>query len=197
MPRKARERSASGVYHIMMRGINRQQIFLDNDDRDRFLFTIKQFKVQGRFEIYAYCLMGNHIHLLLKELSDTVGQVMKRICGSYVHWYNKKYSRVGHLFQARFRSEAVNDITYLMTVFRYIHHNPLKAGYTAAIEDYEWTSYHDYVRPWPYVADIGFMLQMFAHDKEEARRQIISFIGEKCEDSCLDMDGESPAGLQY
>ena len=84
MPRQARKKSESGIYHVMLRGINKQQIFEDEEDRLKFLDTLAQYKEQCGYSIYAYCLMGNHIHLLIKEGEEKLPIVFKRIAGSFV-----------------------------------------------------------------------------------------------------------------
>jgi len=127
LARVARERSRTGIYHIMLRGINRQTIFEDNQDRVRFLDTLEEYKDICEFVFYGYCLMDNHVHLLIKETKESVSDIIKRICSSYVYWYNAKYKRCGHLFQERFKSEIVETDSYFLTVLRYIHQNPLKA----------------------------------------------------------------------
>ena len=111
----------------MLRGINRQQIFEDAEDCHKFLTILTEYKAQCGYSIYAYCLMGNHIHLLLKEGTESLEQVFKRVCGKFVYWYNAKYQRTGHLFQDRFKSEPVDTEAYLQTVIRYIHQNPVIA----------------------------------------------------------------------
>ena len=128
VPRAARIKSKSGIYHIIMRGINRQTLFNDEEDFAKFIQTLQRYREICEYNLYAYCLMGNHLHLLLKEGKDPLETVMRRICGSYVLWYNKKYDRVGYLFQDRFKSEPVEDEAYFLTVLRYIFQNPLKAG---------------------------------------------------------------------
>jgi REP element-mobilizing transposase RayT len=128
MPRQAREKSSSGIYHIMLRGINRQDIFHDEEDKMRFIETLKNYKSICEYKVYGYCLMSNHIHLLIKEGKETISQAMKRIGASYVYWCNMKYERYGHLFQDRYKSEKVEDDKYLLVVLRYIHQNPIKAG---------------------------------------------------------------------
>ena len=102
MPRKARIESKSGIYHIMLRGINRQQIFEDDEDFEKFLWVLKDVKQLSRFKLYGYCLMGNHIHLLLKPENEPLELIFRRIGSKYVYWYNLKYQRTGHLFQDRF-----------------------------------------------------------------------------------------------
>lgn len=127
MPRKARIESKSGIYHIMLRGINRQQIFEDDEDFEKFLWVLKDVKQLSRFKLYGYCLMGNHIHLLLKPENEPLELIFRRIGSKYVYWYNLKYQRTGHLFQDRFKSEPVENISSFFVVLRYIHQNPVKA----------------------------------------------------------------------
>ena len=145
MPRQARKKSESKIYHIMLRGINQQQIFEDNEDCDKFLEILQECKEICEFKIYAYCLMGNHIHLLLREGTETLEQIFKRVCGRFVYWYNIKYQRVGHLFQDRFKSEPVDSQEYLLTLVRYIHQNPVKAGICKRISHYCYSSYGEYL----------------------------------------------------
>jgi len=144
MPGTARKKSETGIYHIIIRGINRQNIFEDDEDRIRFLETLDRYKKETGCELYTYCLMSNHVHLLVKENDDGLSSFMKRVNGSYAYWYNWKYDHVGHLFQDRFKSEPVYDDTYFLTVIRYIHRNPLTAGMTDGLE-YAWSSYTSYL----------------------------------------------------
>lgn len=145
MSRKARVKSESGIYHIMLRGINQQQVFEDTEDYEKFLDILRDCKEICRFEIYAYCLMGNHLHLLIKEGTESLEQMFKRICGRFVYWYNVKYRRIGHLFQDRFKSEPVDSDAYFYAVLRYIHQNPIKAGLCKRVGDYTYSSYLEYV----------------------------------------------------
>ena len=155
MPRKGRETSGTGIYHVMLRGINRQDIFEVDEDYRAFIRMLSA--VQERMEddlmtrvttchIYAYCLMPNHVHLLLCEKQWKLGAVIKSIASSYVFYYNKKYGRIGHLFQDRFKSEPCNNPEYFFTLFRYIHQNPVKAGLVKLAEDYQYSSWpNDYL----------------------------------------------------
>ena len=146
MPRQPRQKSESGIYHIMLRGINRQIIFEDSEDQARFLGTLKKYRDQCGYKVYAYCFMGNHVHLLLKEGKEDLAHSFKRIAGSYVYWYNQKYDRCGHLFQDRFRSEAITDDGHYLTVLRYIHQNPVKAGLCKRSQDYPHSSMGEYLQ---------------------------------------------------
>ena len=137
MPRQARKTSGTGIYHVMLRGINRQDIFEDDEDYMKFLQSLHQlvecydergYRVPSLCHFYAYCLMPNHVHLLIQEKTVAIGEIVKRITISYAYHFNKKYQRNGHLFQERFRSEPVDDIGYFKTLLCYIHQNPVHAG---------------------------------------------------------------------
>jgi len=139
--RRLREKSNSSIYHIILRGINKQDIFHDAEDKMRLIETLIYYKNICEYEIYGYCLMDNHIHFLIKEVKETISQAIKRVGVSYVYWYNLKHQRNGHLFQDRFKSEKIEDDRYLLTVLRYIHQNPIKAGIVADVAKYKWSSY--------------------------------------------------------
>jgi len=109
MPRRSRRKSHSGIYHAMVRGIDRQLIFRDPADFLKYLRVLEECKRVSSFEIYAYCLMPNHVHLLIREGSEDLGKAFQRIGSRYAYWFNKKYERCGHLFQDRFKSEPVED----------------------------------------------------------------------------------------
>ena len=138
MSRKPRQKSVSGLYHVMLRGVNRKEIFLDDADHRKFISVILRAKIQAGAELYAYCLMGNHVHLLLKEGKEPLGATIKRVGVSYANYFNWKYQCVGHLFQGRFRSEPVEDDAYFISVLRYICQNPVKAGLCREPADYAW-----------------------------------------------------------
>lgn len=143
MSRGARVYSSSGYYHIVSRGIGKQILFEDGEDYERFLETLRRYKDEENFEILAYCMMENHIHLLLHADSG-LDRIMKRIAVSYAYYFNTKYERTGHLFQDRYKSEPVDDDRYLLAVVRYIHNNPPKAGICSR-EKYPWSSWHEYM----------------------------------------------------
>lgn len=186
MPRKARKKSNTGIYHVMLRGINRQDIFHQEEDKRKFIDTLNTYKSICGYEIYGYCLMSNHIHLLVKEGKETVSQAIQRIGVSYVYWYNLKYDRYGHLFQDRFKSENVEDERYLLVVLRYIHHNPIKAGIVEDASKYRWSSYADYIKREGIITDIDFVLSIFNPDRSQAISMFKEFMAEEHIDKCLD-----------
>ncbi|WP_066055743.1 transposase [Robertmurraya korlensis] len=185
MPRKSRKKSRNGVYHIILRGINKQIIFEEDEDKKRFLETLVKYKKQCNFKLYGYCLMDNHVLLLVKEVDETVSVFIKRICSSYVYWYNMKYDRCGHLFQDRFKSEVVETRAYFFTVLRYIHQNPLKAGITGNVLDSKWTSIGEYLYQ-STVVDTRFVLSLLSEDRETAVQLIARYMNEKNDDLCME-----------
>lgn len=187
MPRKAREKSKSGIYHLMLRGINKQNIFEDEEDRKRFLDTLGVYKRTSNYLLYGYCLMDNHIHLLIKENSEPIAKVIKRISSSYVYWYNEKYKRCGHLFQERYKSEVVETEEYFLVVLRYIHQNPLKAGIAKNINKYLWSSYQDYIGK-AGITDIDLALDIFSNDRTKAVNLFKGYSNESNTDKCLDYE---------
>lgn len=149
MPRQPRQLSASGIYHIMCRGIDRQQLFCDDLDNTKFMAALSMVQSDD-FEILAYCLMGNHFHLLARTAKDSIDAMelaMKRLGIRYANHYNQRYTRLGPVFQGRYKSVPVQGTRYFLRVLRYIHQNPVKAGLCREMQDYAYSSYADYFAP--------------------------------------------------
>lgn len=144
MSRSARKVSENGIYHVMLRGLNRQRIFSDREDYEKFLRCLNEYRQKCGFRLYAYCLMPSHIHLLIKPEEEPLGMIFRRLGASFVYWYNGKYDRSGHLFQDRYKSELVADESSFFTVIRYIHQNPVKAGLCDTPGDYPYSSFSNY-----------------------------------------------------
>ena len=153
MARKNRIASETGVYHVILRGVNRQDIFESENDYLKFLSLMervafpvdeKGMSVPPLLTFYAYCLMPNHVHLLVWDQKSNVSDVIKWISGTYAGYFNVKYEHVGHLFQDRFRSEAVNNWEYFLTLMRYIHQNPIAGGLVNDVRHYRWCSWREY-----------------------------------------------------
>ncbi len=165
MARIIRKKSASGIYHIVFRGINKQVIFNDEQDYRKIKEILGKAKEISKFELYGYCLMSNHVHLLLKAEEEDIGQIMKRIEVRYVQYYNWKYSRGGHLFQDRYKSEPVETDEYLTTVLRYIHQNPVKANITKDLTAYGHSSYSEYIGKSDInIADTKLVMELIGQD---------------------------------
>ena len=145
MPRKARQVSPTGYYHVVNRGNNKEMIFIRHGDKEffRHLFA-KEFRERG-IRLAAYCLMDNHAHFLLGgELTD-ISDSISRIQTIYAMRYNEARERRGHVFQGRFRSECIDSQRYFLQVLRYIHNNPVKAGMCRECSEYAWHSFGEYL----------------------------------------------------
>ena len=140
MARQGRRISGTGIYHVLQRGVNQQRIFEQAEDYIHFLDCLYEVKKLTGLTLYAYCLMGNHIHILLKEGTEPLSMILRRLGTRYATWFNKKYGRSGHLFQDRYKSEPVETDEYFLSVVIYIYQNPVKAGICRFSTEYEWSS---------------------------------------------------------
>lgn len=189
MPRQAREKSKTGIYHLLVRGINRGEIFHDDEDRQRYIETMARITKESDAVVLGYCLMDNHVHLLIREGANGVSNLMHRLGASYAYYFNRKYERVGHVFQNRFKSENIEDDRYLTTVIRYIHQNPVKARIVSRAEAYRWSScqaYYSGKKYLPRLIDTDFILSMFSKTEEQALISFRQFSEAETEDKCLE-----------
>ena len=162
------------IFHAIVRGNDGQPIFLDDDDRRGFLNRLEIVKTKLGSLLYAYCLMTNHAHLLIKACVKPISSLMHALLTPYVMGFNEKHGRRGHLFQDRFYRRLVGSERYLGTAFRYIHRNSVKAGMVARCEDYPHSSMRDYVgRPRGGLVDTADMLEFFG-----SREALIEFHGQ-------------------
>jgi len=142
MPRQARKKGEFSTYHIIQRGNERKNIFIFDDDRVQFLDILERMKKKYNFFVYTFCLMDNHVHLIIDDNGNDISLIIKSINISYASYFNRKYKRSGHLFQDRFKSELIDSDSYLLEVSRYIHNNPVKAGMVENPSGYRWSSYN-------------------------------------------------------
>ena len=152
MARKPRVKAQSGVYHVVMQGVRHRDIFMDDEDYTRFVEILEHLMVKRTkedeeaeryFTLYAYCLMPDHFHLLVKEEADTVSVTMGRIAAAYAHYFNEKYDRDGAIYRARFASEPVEDEGRMSIVIRFISQTPERVMKTEA-SGYRYSSWHEY-----------------------------------------------------
>ncbi|MBO7673444.1 MAG: transposase [Atopobiaceae bacterium] len=142
MPRTARKQSASSIYHVMNRGEGRKIIFEDDADRAFFIRRLDDLLAEMHGTLLAWCLLDNHFHLLVGAPLDSIKKLMHRLQTGYAGYFNRVHCHDGVLFGGRFKSEPVDTDEYLMTVVRYIHENPVKAGLGGL--GYRWSSYREY-----------------------------------------------------
>ncbi len=173
MPRIAREKSSTKVYHIILRGNAKQDIFLEKQDYHKFIKEICETKEKYQYELYAYCLMTNYVHFILYDKKENLSRALQSLTVSYASYWNKKYDRVGHLFQDRFLSKKIETKSYLTNLCRYIHRNP-EIAEIARMEEYPWSSYQEYVNDNP-IVNKRQILKLFGNQKQEAMKQFIEF----------------------
>ena len=177
MARQARQISKTGLYHIVFRGVNHCNLFEEREDFEKLLDLITIVKTDMDYTVHAFCLMSNHVHLFIRERSPAdITLIMKRILGAYAYWFNKKYKRSGALIANRYKSACVENDNYLLTLTRYIHQNPLRAGIVNDLEMYRWSSYRDYIKKvHASLTDTQFILELFSPDIDEAIKNFIIF----------------------
>lgn len=168
------------LYHITSRGNERKKIFLDDRDRMKFLGILADYHDRYGILIHAYVLMDNHYHLILETPRGNLLKVMHGLNGSYTGYFNRKYGRVGHLFQGRYNAILIEKDTYLLPLSRYIHLNPARAGRVKKPDQYEWSSYRGYVgrekeKPW---VESGWVLSQFSRRAARARRRYEEYVEE-------------------
>ncbi len=179
MPRQARKTSCSKVYHCMLRGVNKQDIFFDKQDYFKFQEILKKTKTKYFYQLYSYVLMPNHIHLEIKDENQNLSTIIHNIATSYAIYFNKKYERKGHLFENRFKSKNVENAYYIVNLVRYIHQNPVKAG-ISEMENYKWSSYLEYFKvnnidEKNRIVDTEEILFQFLPEKEKAQKEFLKF----------------------
>lgn len=193
MPRNARKISNSQYYHIMIRGNEKKNIFIDNEDKERLLKTLIKMKSKEEYDIIAYCIMDNHAHLLLREDKDSLKRSMKRIEVSYAVYFNKKYRRIGHLFQDRYKSEPIEADSHMLECVRYIHNNPVKAKIVLKAEKYRWSSYNKYLieeKSDEIIGNKGLILDIFSNNISKAIKEFKKFSKKETDTSFIDVKDE-------
>jgi len=189
VPRHARILNEKQVYHVMVRGNNKEKVFVDHEDKLKIINTIKEKQGNGEYSIYAFCVMDNHLHLILKEGKSILPRIMKMIATSYAYYFNKKYNRVGHVFQDRYRSENIENDEYLLVAIRYVHQNPVKAG-IGTIDGYKWSSFNEYMCDGQSITKSYEILEMFSKDLKRARAEFSQFNRQTSNDKFIDIAEE-------
>lgn len=177
MPRKTRIEIEGGLYHLITRGNDRKDIFHSHEDHAKFLQLLLMQKERLPFYLYAYCLMTNHIHILIERRTEDIGRIMHRVLTAYTQYYNRKYKKVGHLLQGRYKSVICQSESYLTTLVRYIHLNPVKAKMVATAAEYPFSSHRTYLGIDPAgPVDVDSVLRHFGSKKAVARKYFSAFV---------------------
>lgn len=145
MPRQSRKQSETEIYHIMIRGINKEYVFKNNTYKRYFKDGIERSEKSGLFEVISWCIMDNHAHLLVKASLMDLSKAVKIMCLKHAAYYNASENRIGPVFGDRYRSEVVENDVYLLQVLRYIFNNPVKARLVKTPKDYPWSNYNSFL----------------------------------------------------
>ncbi len=145
MPRVKRQKSSTGLYHVFVRGINKEKVFNQVREKQYFKRVIKKYFNKYDVEIHAYCIMSNHAHLIIKSNEkQQLSYFMASVLAEYAQYYNHKHNRNGHVFQNRFGSECIENEKYYWNCIKYIHMNPVKALMVSSASDYKYSSFGEY-----------------------------------------------------
>ena len=159
MPHIARQKGESGYYHVVPKGIADQLIFENDDDRSMYLELLRKAKAETGVKLHAYCLMSNHVHLVVEDPGGKLSEFMKYVTERYAMYYAKQIGRTGGVFRKPFWSEPIESDEYLLCAVRYVHANPAAAGICAA-SHYEWSSAKDYLGRSTEITDTSMVLEM-------------------------------------
>lgn len=160
-----------GYYHVLNRGVEKRVIFLEDLDYLYFLSLLEELRGLYRFQLHAYCLMSNHYHLLIETTDENLSLILKQLNHRYTLYFNKKYNRIGTLWQGRFKSWYVYDDHYLQTLIKYIEYNPIKAEMTSAVGEYPWAS--SVSKETPFMPEDYQVVQQFQNDKFSIKDNVI------------------------
>ena len=180
MPRKARIDAPGALHHIMCRGIERRKIFSDNTDRNSFVERLGRLISETKTICYAWALLPNHFHLLLKTGNVPIATVMRRLLTGYAVTFNRRHRRTGHLFQNRYKSILCQEDPYLLELVRYIHLNPLRSGLVSSVKQLNVYKYcgHSFLlgKRKNYWQDTNMVLQLFGKRVSSARKYYLEFV---------------------
>lgn len=184
MARRARVEFPGALYHVICRGNQRQRIFRDDRDRQKYLEILSSLKTLFSFRIPAYVLMLNHVHLLVESGEAPLSRIMQRLGSGYTQYFNQRHKQVGHLFQGRYKAILCDKDSYLLELTRYLHLNPVRAKVVDDPGEYQWSSYGGYVGKTqePKWLDSAAVLEHFSGNLREARRQYRRFVLEGIEE---------------
>ena len=154
MPRNARQRDEKGIHHVVVQGKRLENIFENEAEKELYLETLLQYKAKTGIKLYAFCILENHVHLVLQETKEeSVSSFMRRVGVRFSYWYRQRYDLpVGErLFRGRYLSEPLHTEEGILEVVRHIHQEPVKQGLVLKMEDYEWSSYRLYLSPGSFI----------------------------------------------
>lgn len=196
MARKPRIHYPGALYHVMVRGNNKETVLLDDLQKNKYLSILTRYKKMFDFKLYAFCIMDNHVHLLVEVNETPLSSIMQRIQQVYTQWYNYTFDRTGHVFQQRYKALLCDKDSYLLKLVKYIHYNPVRSDLAKGI-NYPWSSHRYYsVEQIDTLVDTTFVLNMFSPDMEKAIVQYSQYLKHKPENKDYEDTVEVPELIQ-
>jgi REP element-mobilizing transposase RayT len=182
MPRQARLDVPGALHHIMVRGIDKTDIFRDDEDKARFLERLGQNVEEGKCSVYAWVLMSNHVHILFQSGKDGISTTMRKLLTWYAQYFNRKHRRTGHLFENRYKSILCDEDNYLIALIRYIHLNPVRANIVttlAELDRYPWSGHRTLIGKAKHTwMDVAHVLSTFGSTRRKAVNEYRRFMRE-------------------
>ena len=177
MPRKGRMLAENTYYHVFNRGVNKQDIFWDDYDKQLFLRILGRVRELFSLKILAYCLMNNHYHLFIHTQLKNLDKAMQMLQAQYVQYVNMRHVRVGPMYQSRYQSRVIENDSYELWIVRYLHRNPVEVGISSDCAAYNWSSYRSFLNPEeaPRWLEVGSVLKLFHEDPIIARQLFVKF----------------------
>lgn len=159
MPRTSRKRSETGFYHVILRGNGKQNLFETDKDRAAFMEAARSSFSRDSVTLIAWCLMDNHVHLIIDDPLDRISTAIQRVTSTYAMYFNHSFGHSGHVFEGRYGSVPIIDDEQLLAAVKYVHNNPLK-GMGITPDRYPWCSYSEYASGVSRFADIDTLLEL-------------------------------------
>jgi putative transposase len=177
MARKPRIEFEGGFYHVITRGNQRQTVFLDEKDFLKYLEFLTDYKDRYGFSIYAYVLMGTHVHLLIERKQVPLSKILQGINQRFTMYFTWRYGTVGHLFQGRYKAILCDKDAYLLSLVKYLHFNPVRSGIVRQPEEYRWSSHREYLgMDNNGLVDTGLLLGILSEDLKRGRRLYFEYM---------------------
>ncbi|HWR05278.1 transposase [Sporomusa sp.] len=195
MARKPRVHYEDAIYHVIARGNNRTHIFETDEEKGKYLEFLAGYKKRYGFQLFAYVIMDNHVHLLLQVRKEPLAKIMQGIQQRYTQYYNWHHKHSGHVFEQRYKAFLCEKESYLMTLICYIHQNPVRANILEGI-NYRWSSHQSYINRVPGLVNLEFILDTLSTNPNEAMGQYLKLVGAVVDVPEYNSESEQGTGAQ-
>jgi REP element-mobilizing transposase RayT len=193
--RKPRVHYEDAIYHVIARGNNKTHVFEADEEKGKYLEFLAGYKKRYGFQLFAYVIMDNHVHLLLQVRKEPLAKIMQGIQQRYTQYYNWHHKHSGHVFEQRYKAFLCEKESYLMTLICYIHQNPVRANILEGI-NYRWSSHQSYINRVPGLVNLEFILDTLSTNPDEAMGQYLKLVGAVVDVPKYNSESEQGTGAQ-